>query len=166
MGRIQILDHQQIRYRLSRMAYEIHETHFNEDEVILAGIKRKGYALAKMMYQELAPIGSPEFKLCQLAFDKRNPLESQAELDISWEALHQKSVILIDDVINTGQTLFYATKPFQQVMLKRLKVLVLVNRDHTEFPFQPDYTGLSLATTLHEHISVTLTDQEQGVYLT
>ena len=166
MNSLQILNGQQIQYRLNRMAYEVYETHFDEAEVVLAGISRKGYALAQMMHRELSGIGSIHFRLVQLNFNKRNPLESNPELDVSFDALHQKTVILVDDVINTGQTLFYATKPFHQVLVKQLKVLVLVNRDHTQFPFQPDFTGLSLATTVQEHIAVTLTDKDQAVYLT
>ena len=166
MSSIQILNSQQIQYRLSRMAYEVYEGHFSEEEVFLAGVTRQGYALAQMMHRELSAIGPIHFRLAQLSFDKRNPIISEPELDIPLETLHQKSIILVDDVINTGQTLFYAAKPFCEILVNQLKVLVLVNRDHTKFPFQPDYTGLSLATTVQEHISVALTSEEQAVYLT
>jgi len=54
---------------------------------------------------------------------------------------------------------------FREVLLNKLKILVLVNRAHLEFPVKPDYSGLSLATTLQEHITVELSDSEQSVYL-
>lgn len=161
----QILNQRQIEHRVSRMAYEVYEAHYREQEVILAGIPRKGYELAKKLHRILSAISSIQFKLSQLHFDKRNPLYSNPELDLPLSQVEDRSVILVDDVINTGATLFYATKPFQQVKVGQLKVLVLVNRDHTAFPFQPDYTGLSLATTLQERITVKLTESEEAVYL-
>lgn len=165
MGSKKILNHRQIQHRIDRMAYEVYEAHYDEEEVILAGIPRKGYALAEKMYQALQGIGHIEFKIAKLAYDKRDPIASNPELDLPLSTMENKSVILVDDVINTGRTLFYATKAFQQSALYQLKVLVLVNRDHTAFPFQPDYTGLSLATTLKDRITVTLKDEEAAVYL-
>lgn len=161
----QILNQHQIEHRLTRMAYEVYEAHYHEQEVILAGIQRKGYELARKMHKILANISAIHFKLSKLHFDKRNPVDSYPELDLPLSEVSERSVILIDDVINTGETLFYATKPFQQVNVQQLKVLVLVNRDHTAFPFQPDYTGLSLATTLQERITVKLNESEEAVYL-
>jgi pyrimidine operon attenuation protein/uracil phosphoribosyltransferase len=165
MASKQILNQRQIDHRLTRMAYEVYEAHYHEHEVILAGIPRKGYELAKKLQEKVASISAIQFKLAKLHFDKRNPIESYPELDLPLSEVSQRSVILIDDVINTGETLFYATKPFHQLKLKQLKVLVLVNRDHTAFPFQPDYTGLSLATTLQERITVKLNEAEEAVYL-
>lgn len=166
MNPIKILNKQQIHNRINRMAYEVYEAHFDESEVIIAGITRKGYTLAKMIQSAVNDVGSIQFKLAQLNFNKREPIASEPEINLPLDEMYQKSVILVDDVINTGQTLFYATKPFHQILLYQLKVLVLVNRDHTAFPFQPDYTGLSLATTLQERISVTLSNEEEAVYLT
>ncbi len=165
MDRKQILNQRQIEHRLSRMAYEVYEAHYHEQEVILAGIQRKGYELARKIHEILSTISSINFKLSKIHFDKRNPVDSHPELDLPLSEVSERSVILIDDVINTGETLFYATKPFQQMKVKQLKVLVLVNRDHTAFPFQPDYTGLSLATTLQERITVKLNEEEEAVYL-
>ena len=165
MEQREILNQQQIAHRVTRMAYQVYEAHYHESEVVLAGIPRKGYALAHKMHEALTGIGGISFRLAKLNFDKRNPVQSSPEMDLPLSEVEGKSLILIDDVINRGQTLFYATKPFQQVLLNQLKVLVLVNRDHTAFPVQPDYTGLSIATTLQERITVKLTDEEEGVYL-
>ena len=68
--------------------------------------------------------------------------------------LNGKVVILVDDVSNSGRTLTYALKPFLQSHPKKIQTLVLVERRHTAFPVQPDYVGLSVATTLQEHIYV------------
>lgn len=165
MEGLQILNIMQISRRINRMAYQVYEVNFNEDTIILAGIAHRGYALAGMMQEKLREITGKDVRLVKLTIDKGNPVESEVELDTDLQELTNKVVILVDDVVNTGKTLFYATKPFQKVLLKKLEILVLVHRDHLEFPFRPDYTGLSLATTLREHITVKLEGEEQAVYL-
>jgi pyrimidine operon attenuation protein/uracil phosphoribosyltransferase len=77
-----------------------------------------------------------------------------------------KVIILIDDVANTGRTIFYATKPLMEVMPKKIEVAVLVDRKHKSFPIRVDYVGLSLATTVKEHIDVQIRGVEEvAVYL-
>lgn len=165
MDGLEILNSNQINQRINRMAYEVYEDHFEEPVLYLAGIKRKGYALAQMMAAKLEEVTGKTVVLIQVSLDKKQPVENEVTLDYALNDLVDQSVILVDDVINTGRTLFYAIRPFHQVMLKKLKVLVLVNRDHLAFPVRPDYTGLSLSTTLQEHIAVRLNEEERSVVL-
>ena len=79
---------------------------------------------------------------------------------------NKKVVILVDDVANSGKTLLYALKPFLDYHPKKIQVLVLVERSHKSFPVRPDYIGLSIATTLQEHIFVEVDgDKVLGAYL-
>lgn len=165
MEGLEILNSNQIHQRINRMAYEVYEDHFEESVLYLSGITRKGYALAEMMADKLQSVTGKKVVLTQLTLDKKQPLEQNVQLNESLNKLEGQPVIVIDDVINTGRTLFYAIRPFQQIILKKLKVLVLVNRDHLAFPVRPDYTGLSLSTTLQEHISVKLNEEEKSVVL-
>ena len=71
----------------------------------------------------------------------------------------------MDDVLNSGRTLMYGFSRFLHVKLKSLKTVVLIDRDHKKFPVKADYVGLSLATTLQEHVSVVFDGEEEGVYL-
>ena len=73
-------------------------------------------------------------------------------------------LILVDDVLNSGKTLMYGAKYFLSVPLKKLSTIVLVDRNHNRFPIKADFVGLSLSTTLKEHISVEL-EKNAGVYL-
>ena len=67
---------------------------------------------------------------------------------------------------NTGRTIFYAIKPFLDVLPGKVEVAVLVDRKHKSFPVKVDYMGLSLATTLQENISVNLSEKDNySVYL-
>ncbi len=79
---------------------------------------------------------------------------------------NDRVVILVDDVTNSGKTLMYALKPFLQQYPKKIQMLVMVERSHKKFPVQPDYVGLSLSSTLHEHIYVEVEgDRITGAYL-
>jgi pyrimidine operon attenuation protein/uracil phosphoribosyltransferase len=72
----------------------------------------------------------------------------------------------VDDVSNTGKTLLYALKPFLSAQPKKIQTLVLVERSHKLFSIQPDYVGLSINTTLQEHISVQVSEGEiEGAWL-
>ena len=75
--------------------------------------------------------------------------------------LHSKVVILVDDVANTGRTIFYAFKPLMESLPGKIEVAVLVDRTHKMFPIKVDYVGLSLATTLKENISVKIVGVEE-----
>ena len=69
-------------------------------------------------------------------------------------------------VCNSGKTLLYALKPFIASQPKKIQTLVLVERTHTSFPVRPDYVGLSIATTIQEHIFVEVKGEEViGAYL-
>ena len=73
---------------------------------------------------------------------------------------------MVDDVLNTGSTLIYAVSYFLQVPVKSIKTAVMVNRNHKKFPIKADFKGISLSTTLNEHISVILEGPDAGIYLT
>jgi pyrimidine operon attenuation protein/uracil phosphoribosyltransferase len=63
-------------------------------------------------------------------------------------------------VANTGRTIFYAVQPLLKVLPAKVEVAVLVDRKHKSFPIKADYVGLSLYTTLKDHILVEIRDVE------
>jgi pyrimidine operon attenuation protein/uracil phosphoribosyltransferase len=80
--------------------------------------------------------------------------------------LHGKIIIIVDDVANTGRTIFYACKPLMETLPKRVEAVVLVDRTHKSFPIKVDYVGLSLATTLLDDINVKIgEDEEYSVFM-
>jgi len=96
--------------------------------------------------------------------DKSNPKIEEVILS-PHEPLERKSIILVDDVLNTGKTLAFAMVPFLALGVKKMEVLVFVNRSHKLFPVAADYTGYELATTLSEHITVNLDPKASTVHL-
>ncbi len=148
------------------MAFEIYENHFEEKELVLLGIKSQGELLAKLLLKELKKIQSIPFHLGSIQLDKKDPLKDEIRLELGKSDIKGKSIILVDDVLHSGRTLAFAMKPLLEYKLKKLQVCVLINRDHKSFPVTPDYVGLSLGTTLDEHVEVVLDKKgEELAYL-
>jgi pyrimidine operon attenuation protein / uracil phosphoribosyltransferase len=150
-----ILTHQEVTHKITRIAYQIYENNVNETEVILAGIDSNGYILAKKLKSILSKISTIKPKLCKVTINKKKPRNS-IKTSLSAEEYSNTSVILIDDVLNSGTTLAYSVKHFLDVPLKQFKTAVLVNRNHKKYPVKADFKGISLSTSLHEHVQVNL----------
>ena len=148
-----ILTQQAAEKKLRRMAYEILENNSTEQQVILAGIRESGSVIARAIQQQLHEIAGDRLKtrLISISLDKRHPGKVTLSESLSFD---DQVIIVIDDVANSGRTLLYAMKPFLDFHPRKIESLVLVERNHKAFPVQPDYTGLSLSTTLQEHIYV------------
>ena len=158
-----ILSKEVVEKKLRRMAYEILENNIDEKEIILAGIRESGSVVAKVMQQMLAVISSFKTELITITLDKKEPTDVSLSKTFDFNG---KVIILIDDVCNSGKTLLYALKPFIASQPKKIQTLVLVERTHTSFPVRPDYVGLSIATTIQEHIFVEVKGEEvTGAYL-
>ena len=165
-----ILDAEQIRRKITRISYEIYERNFEEEQLLVAGIVDRGYRLAERICAILDRDSTFTFAQGNLHLIKvrltsnteHQPVEVTIDYDVA--QLEGKSVIVVDDVMNTGRTLAHCVCPFMQYPIKKLETAVLVNRSHIQFPISVSYTGYALATTLHEHIEVQLDDQ-QAVYL-
>lgn len=159
-----ILTHQQIQYKIRRMAYQIYESNVEENEMVLAGIRGGGLELAQKIKKALEQITPATILLCKLEMDKKNPL-SGVTTSLKEEQYAGKSVVIIDDVLNSGSTLIYAVHHFLKTPLKQLKTAVLVNRNHKRYPVKADFKGVSLSTSLHMHVRVDFAARNHGVYL-
>ena len=160
-----ILSHDQIRYKIRRIAYQIYESNVDEELIVLAGIEGGGLEFAKKLKAVLEKITEADIQLCKVKMDKSNPLKSGVSTSLKPEAYENQSVVLVDDVLNSGSTLIYGVHHFLQHPLKQLKTAVLVNRNHKRFPVKADFKGLSLSTSLQEHVRVDFAPRDHGVYL-
>lgn len=164
MTNTSILNNEQILHKTRRIAYQILESNIDEKEVILAGICGNGYIFASRIQKMLQEISELKTTLCEVNIDKKNPRE-EITTSIPKEAYTEKSLVLIDDVLSSGSTLIYGVKHFLEVPLIRFKTAVLVNRNHKNFPVKADFKGISLSTSLKEHIQVEFTDTTAIAYL-
>lgn len=152
-----ILNANQIEKKITRIAYEIYEENASEKEVVLAGRGEGGYELAKKLELMLKKISPLKITLTKVIVNKKDELSEEQSVELDKKInLSGKTVILVDDVLNTGKMLAYCMKTILMFPVKSLRIAVLVDRNHTVFPIKSDYTGLSVSTTLQEHITVNL----------
>ena len=119
---------------------------------------------AKKLKSNLDKISDLKSTLCKVVIDKKNPL-SEVKTSLVAEDYKNKSIVLIDDVLNSGSTLIYGVKHFLNVPLKQFKTAVLVNRNHKKYPVKADFKGISLSTSLNEHVEVVLDGKQFEAYL-
>lgn len=160
-----ILTPKQVEQKIKRIAYQLVETNYQEEKIILIGIEKKGKLFAQQIFDYLQGIATFEIEFQTISIDKSNPV-LQTNYSASVDQLNGQSVVLIDDVLNSGKTLIYAASLLLNTNLKKLSTVVLVDRRHRLFPIRADFVGLTLSTTLQEHINVEFgNNNEITVYL-
>lgn len=147
-----ILTNQEIEHKIKRIAYQIYET-FVDEEVVIAGIASNGYVFAQKIAVALGEISTLKISLCEVKINKHNP-ELPIETSLTAAQYSNKGLVLVDDVLNSGTTLIYAVRHFLDVPLKKFKTAVLVDRNHKKYPVKADFKGISLSTSLLEHVQV------------
>jgi pyrimidine operon attenuation protein/uracil phosphoribosyltransferase len=160
-----ILTHEQIERKIHRIAFQIYERFFKEEKVVIAGINGNGYELAKLIAGKLDHIGQSSCSLVHIALNKQDPRSNTTLLTGPEEDIRLKPVIIVDDVLNTGKTMVYAVSAFIREGSSVIKTAVLADRNHKKFPIAADYVGISLATTLHEHLSFEINENNMCLTL-
>ncbi len=153
--KVVVLDKEAIAHKLRRMAYEIWEHNSDEQEITLIGIENGGKAVAESLGTLLKEISPLQVNVLSVSINKKNPLNHALAFE---DNLTNKSIVLVDDVANSGKTITYSLHAILSYDLKRVMVAVLVDRKHKSFPIASDIVGLSIATTLQEHIEVEIKD--------
>jgi pyrimidine operon attenuation protein / uracil phosphoribosyltransferase len=159
-----ILNNQEIKHKITRIAYQIYETFVDEEEIVIGGIASNGFVFAKKIATELENISTIKVVLCEVFINKQN-VNAPITTSLSVEQYQNKGLILVDDVLNSGTTLIYGVKHFLEVPLKKLKTAVLVDRNHKKYPVKADFKGISLSTSLQEHVQVVFDEKGDYAYL-
>ncbi len=160
-----IMHHQQVEQKLNRLAWQIYEKNTNQTQIILAGIAQRGYAIAQRLESELSSISGIKIELLKITLDKEKPSSETTKVDKDIAPFSNIPVVVVDDVLNSGRTLVYALSPFIKNKHPQISTLVLVDRNHRRFPIHADFVGMSLATTMQEHVEVTFEDGKFEVFL-
>ena len=149
-----LLNPEQTAQRINRLAYQIYEDNVEEKEIYLAGILNNGWLLAEKLAVVLEQIAAFKVRLIKISVEKHGAVPKHIPLSVNSGELGGKSLVLVDDVLNSGRTMVYALKPCLDSDIKKIRTVVLVNRNHTRYPVKTDFAGLSLATTLQNHVIV------------
>ncbi|MBT3523603.1 MAG: phosphoribosyltransferase [Flavobacteriaceae bacterium] len=159
-----ILNTNQIKKIVKRIAYQIHENNLEYPEIILIGVHKNGYTLAEKINKELKQISKSNIKLVSIKINKKNPLE-EIELDCKKEYLKNKVIVLVDDVLHTGKTLIYCVKHLLEITPKNFNTVVLIDRNHKKFPIKVDFKGISLSTFISDHVEVVFEDNNNYAFI-
>ena len=159
-----IKDSKDITSSIKRIAYQVYEANLEEECLIIVGIGKRGSILSEMLGKEIILISDLKLEYVNLLIDKEKPFNN-IQSNIPLENLENKPIVIVDDVLNTGSTLIYAVSFFLQIHVKRIKTAVMVNRNHKKFPIKADFKGISLSTSVNEHITVSLRGKDSGIYL-
>ena len=165
MKKNKILNKQEIEDKIKRISYEIYEENFDNKSVIICGIEKNGSIIAKKIIKELKSICDIQVEFISIELDKKRPLNT-VKINSPKKNIKDKAIILIDDVSNTGKTLIYVINKLIKFEPKKINTAVLVNRDHTLFPIKINFIGVSLSTSINNHIEVILRNDNFGAYLT
>ncbi len=161
-----IIGSEKVNQKIERIAYEIVENNFEEKELVLVGIARRGHLFAQMVFDKVQAIGKQSVTLESIELKKNDVFDASAiQYSGNLNDLDGKTVIVIDDVLNSGVTLMYAVRHLLGAKIKKMNTAVLVDRRHRNYPIRADFAGLTLSTTLQEHIAVEFDNDEVNVYL-
>ena len=156
----------QIQAKIDRIVHQIHELCHSEEEVIICGIiPGNGSIIANRVANQLESVSSIKIKRTTIEINKDNPLADKINCELRSEDYANKTIIIVDDVSNSGKTLMYAAKYFLESPIKAIRPLVLVDRNHSVYPIKPSFVGLTVSTTLQDHIHVEINAVDEAVYL-
>lgn len=159
-----ILNDIEIEHKIKRIAYQIYETYSEDETIVIAGISKNGYIFAERIALALETISNIKVTLCEVFMDKKKPTQP-IKTSIAVSEYENKGLVLVDDVLNSGTTLAYGIKHFLDVPLKKFKTAVLVDRNHKKYPVKADFKGISLSTSLLEHVEVVFKSEDSYAYL-
>lgn len=164
MSQNTILKHIEIEHIIKRIAFQIYETFVDEESIVVAGISENGFIFAKKIAESLTSISTIKVELCEVFIDKINPA-LPVTTSIDEKEYQNKGLVLVDDVLNSGTTLVYGVRHFLDVPLKKFKTAVLIDRNHKKYPVKADFKGISLSTSLLEHVNVVFENNNDHAFL-
>ena len=160
VARAQVMNADDIRRAITRIAHEIIESNKGLDDVVLVGLQTGGVPLAGRLAEALdsiegtqVPVGSLDVAFYRDDIGLR-PVLPEAVTDIAFD-LTGKTVVLVDDVLFTGRTVRAALNALNDYGRARvIRLAVMVDRGHRELPIRPDFVGKNLPTRRDEMVDV------------
>ncbi len=162
-----LLNDQDIRRIITRIAYEIVETHKGTQNLALVGIQTRGDYLAKRLADQIRAIEGPKLPVGSMDINmyrddwtqiSHQPIVRPSKIPFS---VDEMKIILVDDVLFTGRTIRAAMEALMDFGRPgRIELAVLVDRGHRELPIQADYKGICVDTDRQETIQVHVTEHD------
>lgn len=160
-----ILDKKQIEQKIIRLGHQLIEEAFDQEEIYLGGIIGNGYIFAQKLAKVIQQNSNLKIVCFEIKINKDEPWSETIQFSIDQKLLKNSYVILVDDVVNSGKTMQYALLKFLEQATKAIKTVALIDRQHRRYPIKTDFTGLSLSTTLKNHVEVDFNLKDPKVFL-
>jgi pyrimidine operon attenuation protein/uracil phosphoribosyltransferase len=163
-----ILDGKGIKRTLTRISHEIVEKNKGIEDIVLVGIKRRGYPMAKRIAEIIEQIEEVKIPVeCVDITLYRDDLSKLNEQPIIKDGniinVENKKVILVDDVVFTGRTVRAAIDAvIHSGRPQTIQLAVLVDRGHRELPIRADYVGKNIPTSRDEVVSVEISEIDES----
>lgn len=164
----QIMNQEDVRRALARVAHEILERNRGAEDLIIVGIHTRGVHLARRIAANLAEFEGVDVPVATLDVslyrdDNRVRDQSQTKIqptDIPM-GIQGKRVVLVDDVLYTGRTIRAAMDALVDFgRPEQIQLAILLDRGHRELPIRADYVGQNLPTALEERVKVRLMETD------
>jgi pyrimidine operon attenuation protein/uracil phosphoribosyltransferase len=149
-----VLNEKQIEQKTRRIAHQILENSFESKTLFIGGITGNGVRFAQEIIAILTKISPQTIHFFEIKLNKDAPLSEAIVYSTPVNHLDGANIIIVDDVINSGKTMQYAVAKLLENPVRSIKTAVLVDRKHRRYPIKADYVGLTLSTTLQNHVEV------------
>ena len=164
---VQVMDADDIRRALTRIAHEIVERNHGAANIVLVGIITRGAPLAERLAQLLyqiesvtVPVGKVDIGLYRDDYAEKMPSQMLVPTDIPFDVTG-KTIVLVDEVLFTGRTVRAALTALLDLgRPASIQLAVLLDRGHRELPIRPDYIGKNLPTSRQEFVRVLLNETD------
>jgi pyrimidine operon attenuation protein / uracil phosphoribosyltransferase len=160
-----ILTSEEINQKLVRLAHQIIEFTHDVPVSFLGGITGNGFTMAKALRKIIEENSKQKIELFELTVNKEQPWNEEVKLSIPEEKLKNGTILLVDDVLNSGKTMQYALVKLLQQPTAAIKTVAMVDREHRRYPIKADFVGLSLSTTLRDRVEIRLIGDKYEAYL-
>jgi len=169
-----LLEAEDVRRALARIAHEIIERNHGAEHVALVGIANRGDDLARRLAQEIVeiegakvPVGVLDitFYRDDIGMSAEAPEVHETHVDFD---INGATVVLVDDVLFTGRTIRAAMDALMDFgRPRRIQLAVLVDRGHRELPIRADFVGKNVPTGRSQDVRVLVRelDGEDAVVL-
>ncbi|MDA8630346.1 phosphoribosyltransferase family protein [Flavobacteriaceae bacterium] len=155
-----ILNNSDIENKIQRIGLEILEDNIDQSKIILFGISDNGKLISQKLIDHINKISDIKIVLIDVIINNGS-ISYNSKFD-----LLNESIIIVGDVSQTGKTLQMVISDLMLYNPSKIKTSVIINRDQTMFPVKIDYSGLSLSTSVNEHVDVIIDKKGRlSVYL-
>jgi len=149
-----VLDNNQIQQKIKRLAHEVLENTYGTEHLFIGGIVGNGEVFAHQIAEIVKANSSQKVTFFKIELHKDLPLEHEINCSLPLDSFKGETVILVDDVINSGTTMQYAVMKVLEQPVRSVKTLALVDRMHRRYPIKCDFVGMTLTTTLKDRVEV------------